>query len=477
MNKDEKTITGIVNISVRDLYPHPKNPRKDLGDLTELTESIKKNGIMQNLTVIPGRYDEDAFISEDDSYTVIIGHRRLEAAKAAGLKEVPCRVAFDLSENDQIAMMLEENMQRNDLTVYEQAQSFQLMLDLGETVDTLSEKTGFARSTIYHRLNIAKLDPEVLKDKTEDDYFQMTLTDLIELEKVESVETRNRILKESTSSRDIKWKVDQAARAEAKEKKLKKIRAILGQGGMEEVESGSRWHGYETIYEYAIDGSNDFEITEELRPQLHDDTVFEIGYNTLYILNPTEDEDDDDDRYSWKQEQEERNRRNDTYNTIEKQIKDKTRDFIIGIIDSKYRLTKKEDHMTAINKLVDYLFMYEGYGKADIDNCILFWKGEIDEDCKEEYQAAIDEFYDLPTSHKLLIWLGDILTDDKLGLMNWEGRYQSGRAKVIEMYYDVLALWGWTFTEEEEKLIDGTHEIYVEEEYDDDYEEEDEDED
>ena len=48
---------GIVNLPVRSLIPHPENPRKDLGDLTEMSESIKKNGVLQNLTVIP----KDAF--------------------------------------------------------------------------------------------------------------------------------------------------------------------------------------------------------------------------------------------------------------------------------------------------------------------------------------------------------------------------------------------------------------------------------
>jgi hypothetical protein len=71
-------------IAVSQLYPHPDNPRKDLGDLTELADSIKANGIYQNLTVIP---------REPDGYTVIIGHRRLSAAKLAGLEKVPCIVA------------------------------------------------------------------------------------------------------------------------------------------------------------------------------------------------------------------------------------------------------------------------------------------------------------------------------------------------------------------------------------------------
>ena len=45
-------------IALNEIHPHPQNPRRDLGDVSELTESIKKNGIMQNLTVIPGHWDE-----------------------------------------------------------------------------------------------------------------------------------------------------------------------------------------------------------------------------------------------------------------------------------------------------------------------------------------------------------------------------------------------------------------------------------
>ena len=44
-----------ISISIEHLFPHPGNPRKDLGDLTELADSIKKNGLMQNLTVMPRR--------------------------------------------------------------------------------------------------------------------------------------------------------------------------------------------------------------------------------------------------------------------------------------------------------------------------------------------------------------------------------------------------------------------------------------
>ena len=129
----------ITMIPVGLLEHHPESPRKDLGDLTELTNSIKKNGIMQNLTVIAD--------PETSKYLVVIGNRRLEAAKAAGLIELPC-VVKDLDHKTQIATMLEENMQRQDLTVYEQAQGFQMMMDLGYSAKEIGEKTGFSEKTV-----------------------------------------------------------------------------------------------------------------------------------------------------------------------------------------------------------------------------------------------------------------------------------------------------------------------------------------
>ena len=101
---------NIVWIPVYQLSHHPENPRKDLGDLTELTESIKQNGIMQNLTVVP----EDG---QKEQYLVVIGNRRMEAAKLAGLEALPC-VISDMDHKTQISTMLMENMQRQDLTVY-----------------------------------------------------------------------------------------------------------------------------------------------------------------------------------------------------------------------------------------------------------------------------------------------------------------------------------------------------------------------
>ena len=116
------------------LHAHPDNPRKDLGDLKELADSIAEHGIMQNLTVVPDEGD-------GDGYKILIGHRRFAASEGV-LDELPCVVAKGLTDREQVGIMLCENMQRSDLTYLEQAHGFQMMMDLGDTIETISEKTG-----------------------------------------------------------------------------------------------------------------------------------------------------------------------------------------------------------------------------------------------------------------------------------------------------------------------------------------------
>ena len=205
----------IQDIAIEQLDIHPQNVRKVYTDIDELAESIKARGVMQNLTVVPNP-------DKKDHYLVVIGNRRLTAARKAGLKTMPCSVV-EMTEKEQISTMLLENMQRSDLSVSEQAQGFQLMLDLGETETTIAEKTGFSKSTVRHRLNLAKLDQEMLTNREENKDFQLTLTDLYELEKVQDVEKRNEILKTAASSREIAWKAKQAV----KEEKIKKNAQIV----------------------------------------------------------------------------------------------------------------------------------------------------------------------------------------------------------------------------------------------------------
>lgn len=208
-------------IPIRKLWQHPDNPRKDLGDLTELADSIKVNGILQNLTVVPliGEISEKW---DGESYRVIIGHRRLAAAKLAGLKELPC-VVVEMSEREQLSTMLTENMQRSDLTVYEQAQGFQMMLNMGDTVEDIAEKSGFSTTTVRRRVKLLELDKDKFKKSEE---RGVSLFEYMELDKLKSPERKNEML-DYIGTENFKYKLKQAIDAEADDERKAKWVELL----------------------------------------------------------------------------------------------------------------------------------------------------------------------------------------------------------------------------------------------------------
>ena len=182
-------MADIVMIPIDRLNPHPDNPRKDLGDLTELTESIRAKGVLQNLTVVP-YYSKVQKRVMEGLYTILIGHRRAAAAKEAGLTELPCTVV-DMSYEDQIATMLVENIQRSDLTLYEEAKGFQMMLDLGKSVAEVSAMSGFSETTVRRRVKLAAFDEKKFKKAVE---RGATLFDFAKLDEVEDPAVRDELL-------------------------------------------------------------------------------------------------------------------------------------------------------------------------------------------------------------------------------------------------------------------------------------------
>jgi ParB family chromosome partitioning protein len=150
-------VSQVIMLPIDKVVPNPANPRKDVGDVTELAESIKAQGIRQNLLVVP---------MPAGMYMLVIGHRRHSAARLAGLTEVPCVVA-ELSEREQHELMLVENIQRSDLTPLEEADGFQGLLDLGEGVGEIAKATGRSRFTVRKRLKIASI-PTGLRARVSD---------------------------------------------------------------------------------------------------------------------------------------------------------------------------------------------------------------------------------------------------------------------------------------------------------------------
>lgn len=207
----------ITYIKLDKLNAHPDNPRKDLGDLAELAESIKANGVLQNLTVVPYFSKVHGRVM-DGLYTVIIGHRRAAAAKLAGLESVPC-VITEMSPDEQVATMLAENMQRNDLSVYEQAKSFQqLSMDFGKTTQEISQMSGFSVATVRSRQKLAELDEKKFKAACN---RGATLFDFAELDKVEDPEEKEKCL-DAIGTQNFKNVLRSALDSQKTKKKMEK---------------------------------------------------------------------------------------------------------------------------------------------------------------------------------------------------------------------------------------------------------------
>lgn len=219
----------LIYIPTCELYPHPDNPRKDLGDLTELADSIRENGVMQNLTVVPGHYvDGDKRNYTEGGYTVIIGHRRCAASKLAGLAELPC-VIVDMSIQDQVSTMLLENMQRSDLTIYEQAEGIQMMFDLGETIETVKKKTGLSDSTIRNRRKLLVFDRETFK-KTQGK--QITIEQYLKLTELKDVKRVNYLL-EIIGTKDFDYELERAKRDEKRIEAQARLESLLREKAIE----------------------------------------------------------------------------------------------------------------------------------------------------------------------------------------------------------------------------------------------------
>jgi len=142
-------------IPVEQIRPNPEQPRKALGDLRELTESIREKGVLEPLLV--------RFVPREDCYHIISGERRYHASRAAGLREVPCieKIADD-AETLEIALI--ENMQRKDLTPFEEADGLQRLATQFEyTHEDMAKKIGKARSSVSETLSLRTIPDSIRK--------------------------------------------------------------------------------------------------------------------------------------------------------------------------------------------------------------------------------------------------------------------------------------------------------------------------
>lgn len=451
---------GIVNINVEQIYMHPENPRKNIGDVTELAESIKKNGVMQNLTVIPGHWT-NGVVSEDgwseEGYTLIIGHRRCAGAKLAGMREVPCMVREGMPLKEQISTMLEENMQRNDLTIFEQAQGFQMMLDLGETEDTIAEKTGFSKATIRHRINIAKLDQSELQSKEQDGSFQLSLTDLYELEKIKDVETRNKILKEAKNSRDISWKVESTLSSLKRNETAEKLIQMMEDMGIKKAPESATQGIYTSAWEMLKSYNLDAKIPDSISVKAKKTDVLyylKYAYEIRIIRKAPKKPQTEADKA-----RKEMDRKKKEMKAMLEEMNARKREFILAILEGKIDALPKKEVPAVQEELWNALLSMGTY--LSISSMYNVYTGKAEYSCtQEEKEAAQKKVAEFSSLHQMLALLNKAM-EGVSELYNYYGCYDAEKAAKLMKGYKILDKYGWSFEEDEAKLLDGTHELYV----------------
>lgn len=437
-------MSEIKYLDIEKIIPNPLNPRKDLGDLTELADSIKTKGILQNLTVVP----------DGENYVLVIGHRRHAASKMAGLTELPC-VIKELSEKEQAQIMLMENIQRNELTVYEQAQGFQMMIDLGSTVAEVAKETGFSETKVRHRLKLNELDPELLKEKSAK---PISIQDYIKLEQIKDPELKNEVF-EKIGTGNFDWYVANAVEKETRKKIWDETVEYLKSHATEidKIFTGLKVDDYLYLYDMKEGFKYEFKNPDE-------EHWYQVMERVITIYVNDEDCQPETEEEKAKREAEERKKalKKERLAKLE-EVKETAyklrRDFMDTISNTKCKAALPQIITTlAYSSLVERDYpTSDSFGKVtgmkNPDN-LNTWQDKY----RELVKAHLDQVIPGKEYRTLALMAYSAIDSDYKKPYDWEGVFTG--SDDLNRVYDFLTALGYEMSDEEKKFIDGTHELY-----------------
>lgn len=459
------TDNNVVSILIEAIEPHPNNPRKNVGDVTELADSIKQSGLLQNLTVVPHpvRFGQ---------YRTLIGHRRLAAAKQAGLKCVPCVIIEDLSLAEQVAIMVSENMQRQDLTIPEQVESIQLMIDLGMSVEEVSEKTGLGRSTVYKRRAFSAFESTEFNKSAE---RGGTLQDYEKVAALKDEKARNKVLK-SIGTNNFAMELRAAKDAEREQARCRIIEHKLNEWAtkVDSVKDLSvtvlRWVSF--LYDIKEDDmklqkpTNGSGCEYVYKKDSFDYAVYQVKHKEQELPKKTPEQIQKEEA---EQEWQERCKR---FDKLEFRMKELRRDFIKNMTPAAAE-KKIFEIGTALIKAIWYnneqgcnvdvykLMKFtptadeEEYltYPADSEDALEFSKEALEDICSTGKKVALAMLY--------YVFAFNEYMDGKCR-NNWKCTYKKNFC--LSNAYEDLELLGYKISDEERAYLDGTHELYIKEE-------------
>ncbi len=444
-------MSELLYIKTSEIFPHPDNPRKNVGDVTELTDSIKANGVLQNLTVVP---------RDGGGYTAIIGHRRLAAAKKAGLSAVPC-VVTEMTPQEQIRTMLMENIQRSDLTLYEQAQGFQMMLDMGETVESIAKGCGFSQTTVRRRVRLLELDADKFKKS---EARGATLQDYLELDKIKNPELKNKALdaigtvnfrdvlkkaieEEKHLRRMAQWETDLEAFALKIEK-----RDYVGEKSvpMDYVTNYGRWSPKDKLVEKPEDAGNV-------------KYYYRVSENGIDLYK-------DHQEYVETEEDRQRKEKQRISNQIKAELKEITERHFSLRSDFVSEFSASKKHLVEICKYAASVLVGDGeWGRAEVNAELTGDLLDLDIDDNTDYptfKAMVEQRIAEAPEYGLLVCAYTSIDQDENGYWGWDWNSQKGAYEYkykpneeLDQLYDFLIALGYEMSDEEKAMREGTHQL------------------
>lgn len=460
------TKTQIVMLPAECLEHHPENPRKEIGDISELTESIKTNGILQNLTVVPNPDNEE-------KYFVVIGNRRYEAGTAAGLKEFPC-VISDMSHTKQLETMLIENMNRSDLTVYEQAKGFEQLTLAGYSIDDIADKTGFSKSTVRRRINLCQYDESVITKAFEG---QATFEDFEKLNQIKDENEKQSIV-EYIGTNNFNWHFQSALENQRGEERAKIVLDAI-KDIARPLKSGEGFYSLDYVTTICLrkdlkEYPELFEKLEEIKSLPKAEYVYDRNYIGNFDIRKVNPE---------KANEESKPAAEPKYQKDYEEIKALTSEMRERHFEFIKNYNKKPKSVPGIALLcldtISKLFTTDGVdGTSSVDTddllnftadsfrdkCTLDDDSDLNYELSEYYKSNIPRFFVNLTAAFIdvngysRLWQYGGNTPIVYG--GNESSYTYDDVQKIKIFADFIERLGYVMSDEEKQLIDGTHRLY-----------------
>lgn len=449
----------VVQVPVDLLDDHPLNPRRDVGDLAELVDSIRVHGIRQNLLITPNH-------GVVDRYWLVIGHRRAAAARLCGIDTVPAAVDNTLTEAAALELMLLENLQRTDLTPVEEADGYQGLLDLGLDVTRIANHTGRSRKTVESRLQLVGL-PEAARTAVHE--HRATLEDAAKLDQFKDDPKIQADLAEQLGRKDFDYLISDARRKRREEVALKSLVDALTAAGATHDKNTAVPRGMEKVCYTSAASPTEVAKALVLLAEATPEWVWTSQYGYLGIYRPRSDAqadqdatDEDDAEYQASLER--ANARRDALTALAETSSETRKEFLEHLIRDR-KLTQSAT--LAIVTFTGFELFYAAYSSSDITadyEDALTWL-HIDEDAiraaKQELDAGETEAIEwalaaalnaLDPANRLLAALA--AANEPLSIWAWNAPV----SRHVKAWYALLGDLGYIPADPEQAALDADQE-------------------